>query len=36
MSLQQQSYNEGSGILCMGIIDALLSLTPFSGESETT
>ena len=36
MNLQQQSHNEGSGILCMGISGVLLPLTLFSDKPETT
>ena len=36
MNLQQQLHNECSGILCMGIIDALVPLTLFPDESETS
>ena len=36
MDLQQQPHNDGNGILYSGTIDAILLLTPLSGESETT
>jgi hypothetical protein len=36
VNLQPQSHNEGSGILGMEIICALLPLILFSGEPETT